>query len=120
MLGRAGPVLPLVIALRLVIHIYYGWGSLFVLLWIPARYALYRASGSIWPLIVAHAVYDGIQFSIDAWPTAKDVLGLVNLSTAVLGAAGALVGSVFPPRADAWMMWVYLGLIIKWRRCLIR
>lgn len=33
-------VLTLVIALRLAIHTYYGWGSLFVLLWIPAGYAL--------------------------------------------------------------------------------
>jgi len=85
-------VLALVIALRLAIHTYYGWGSLFVLLWIPAGYALYRAAGSIWPLIVAHTVYDWIQFSIDAWPAVKDLLVLVNLSTALLGAIVALVG----------------------------
>ena len=67
-----------VTVLRLAIHTYYSWGSLFVLLWIPAGYALYRAAGSIWPLIVGHAVYDGIQFSVDSWPAAANVLVVVT------------------------------------------
>lgn len=58
----------------------------------PRRLRPVRAAGSIWPLIVAHTVYDWIQFSIDAWPAAKDALVLVNLSTALLGAVVALVG----------------------------
>ena len=82
----------LVTGLRLAIHTYYGWGSLFVLLWIPAGYVLYRAAGSIWPLVVAHAVYDGIQFSSDAWPAAHDTLTLVNLVAALAGAAVLWVG----------------------------
>lgn len=78
--------------LRLSIHTYYGWGSLFVLLWIPAGYALYRAAGSIWPLIVAHAVYDGISFGIDSRPSAGNVLVIVNLTGSLLGAAVMFIG----------------------------
>ena len=85
-------ILTLLIALRLAIHTYYGWGSLFVLLWIPAGYALYRAAGSIWPFVIAHALYDGIQFSIDSWPAAHDILVSINLAAALLGAVVALVG----------------------------
>ena len=82
----------LVTVLRLAIHTYYGWGSLFVLLWIPAGFALYQAAGSIWPLIAAHAVYDGIAFSIDSWPAAANVLVVVNLAGALLGAVVMFIG----------------------------
>lgn len=100
----------LVTALRLAIHTYYSWGSLFVLLWIPAGYALYRAAGSIWPLIMGHTVYDAIHFSIDSWPPAGDVLVAVNLpspwwapswrssATTGTGAAGRTVDDRNPPR----------------------
>ena len=81
-----------VTVLRLSIHTYYGWGSLFVLLWIPAGYALYRAAGSIWPLIVAHAVYDGISFGIDSWPSAGNVLVVVNLAGSLVGAVVMFIG----------------------------
>ena len=82
----------LVTVLRLAIHTYYGWGSAFVLLWIPAGYALYRAAGAIWPLIAAHTIYDGVAFSIDSWPAAGHVLTVMNLACALLGAVVMFVG----------------------------
>lgn len=48
----------LVLTIRLAFHLYYGWTALFVLLWIPATWLLYRAAQTVWPLIVAHSVYD--------------------------------------------------------------
>lgn len=53
---------------------------------------LYGAAGSIWPLITARAVYDGIQFSIATWPAAGNVLVVVNLTGALLGAVVTWIG----------------------------
>ena len=85
--------LTLVTALRWTIHAYYGWGSLFVLLWIPAGYLLYRAAGSIWPLIAAHALFDALLFSSDAWPSHTDIFTAAGLTLAVAGAAVVTISS---------------------------
>ena len=82
----------LLLVLRWSIHAYYGWTSFFVLIWIPAGYALYRAAGSIWPLITGHAVYDGLLFSHDIWPHLADVFTLISLAVALAGAVFAGLG----------------------------
>ena len=84
--------LALVVVLRWTIHAYYGWGSLFVLLWIPACYALYRAAGSIWPLIAAHALYDALLFSSDAWLRHAALMTAATLTLTVAGAVVATIG----------------------------
>lgn len=52
--------LVLVIALRFGIHVYYGLGfaAVMVVPWMIGAWLLYRAVGSIWPLIIGHAVND--------------------------------------------------------------
>jgi hypothetical protein len=52
--------LVLVIALRFGIHVYYGYGfaAVMVVPWMIGAWLLYRAVGSIWPLIIGHAVND--------------------------------------------------------------
>jgi hypothetical protein len=54
----AWATLLLMLIVRLAFHLYYGWTSTFVLLWVPATYVLYRAARSIWPLVIAHSLYD--------------------------------------------------------------
>jgi len=50
----------LIVALRLGIHLYYGIGyaAVMVVPWMLGAWLLYRAIGTIWPLIVGHALYD--------------------------------------------------------------
>ncbi len=59
--GRA-----LVIALRFGIHLYYGVGFAAVLAipWIIGAWLLYRAIGTIWPLIIGHTLYDAAVFTM--------------------------------------------------------
>lgn len=55
----------LIIALRYGIHLYYGVGyaAVFVVPWMIGAWLLYRAIGTIWPLIIGHALYDAAQFT---------------------------------------------------------
>src|SRR5205085_6422264 len=50
--------LAVLIVLRWSIHLHYGTASVFVLFWVPAAYALFRWTGSVWPLVIGHAAYD--------------------------------------------------------------
>lgn len=82
-------ILVAVTAIRLSIHLYYGWESCFVLVWIPLGFALYRASGTIWPLVIGHAVYDSFvmaQTFLPSWWAARDE----NVLTWFMWTAGAI------------------------------
>jgi hypothetical protein len=58
---RIGPlVIVVLLAARLSYHLYYGWGSLGVLVWAPLFLWLYIARETLWPLIAAHVVFDGL------------------------------------------------------------
>lgn len=61
-------IIGLLTGLRLSIHLYYGAGAAFVVLWIPAAYVLYRATGSIRPLILGHVLYDLLATTIQRSP----------------------------------------------------
>ena len=94
---RAGwPVWAVVVfvsGLRWSIHAYYGWTSLFVAVWIPAAYLLYRVVGSIWPLVAGHALFDVLQFGQNTWPYQADTISSVSLAVAVAGALVLYVGN---------------------------
>ena len=85
-------VIALLTGLRLSIHLYYGAGSLFVVLWIPAAYLLYRAIGSIVPLMVGHIVYDLLATTIQRSPALHTPALVVLASLGVVGSA-LLAGS---------------------------
>lgn len=85
-------VIALLTGLRLFIHLYYGAGSFFVLLWIPAAYLLYRATGSILPLIVGHVGYDLLAVTVQRSPGLHTPALTALLTVTVLGAA-LLAGS---------------------------
>lgn len=69
--------LMLLIALRLLVHLYYLWGSLFVLLWVPGAYLVYRWARSIWPLVIGHCVYDWLALTGAAFPRTARVVDAV-------------------------------------------
>ncbi len=85
-------VIALLTGLRLSIHLYYGAGSLFVVLWIPAAYLLYRATGSIAPLMVGHIVYDLLATTIQRSPALHTTALILLAGLSVVGSA-LLAGS---------------------------
>ena len=46
------------LALRAPFHLYYGWGFLMVVGWVPLAWWVYTTTGNIWPMILAHSAYD--------------------------------------------------------------
>lgn len=85
-------VIVLLTGLRLSIHLYYGAGSVFVVLWIPAAYLLYRATGSIAPLMLGHIVYDLLATTVQRSPALHTPALVLLAGLAVLGSA-LLAGS---------------------------
>jgi len=80
--------LALVVALRWLVHCYYGWTSLFVLVWAPGAYAVYRWAGSVWPLIAGHWAFDGLAAVQQAYPA---LTRAVEEARWVIAAAGVAV-----------------------------
>lgn len=77
---------------RLSIHLYYGASSVFVVLWIAAAYLLYRATGSIAPLMLGHIVYDLLATTVQRSPVLHTPALVLLAGLAVLGSA-LLAGS---------------------------
>ncbi len=85
--------LALIVALRLGIHLYYGIGyaAIRVVPWLIGAWLLYRAIGSIWPLIIGHTLYDAALLTTmrtdHTWPyTALQIataIGTIPLATTV-------------------------------------
>ncbi len=60
------------LAARWAIHLYYGTqASLYVLVWAAAGVALFLASGTIWPLVLAHSLFDVGAFTGARIPAAN-------------------------------------------------
>ena len=82
---------------RWLVHLYYLWGSAFVLVWVPGAYVIYRWVGSVWPLVLGHWCYDWLALAGRAFPglsrqfdTALRVLAAVGAVVTVVG-TGRLV-----------------------------
>jgi hypothetical protein len=87
----AAATIALLLALRWLPHLYYGWGSVFVLLWVPGVYLLYRWVGSVWPLVLGHAAYDLLLTAERAYPTIAPALGQLMWAIAAFGAGTVAV-----------------------------
>lgn len=81
----------LLFALRWPVHLYYLWGSVFVLLWVPGVYLLYRWVGSVWPLVLGHFGYDGLALAGHAFPSSAPILEVTIWGVAGCGAVALLV-----------------------------
>jgi len=86
-------VIALLTGLRLSIHLYYGAGSVFVVLWIPAAYLLYPATRSILPLILGHIVYDVLAATEQRSPAQHHTPALALLVALVVLGSALLAGS---------------------------
>lgn len=80
--GRRAWVIYLVaIALRIPFHLYYGWASLAVICFTVVNIWVYRRWRLLWPLVLAHAVYDALEFAGSLQPALAG-LGLLALGLA--------------------------------------
>jgi hypothetical protein len=79
------------VALRWPVHLYYLWGSLFVLSWVPGVYLLYRWIGSAWPLIVGHWLYDWLALARQSYPGLSRLLAAVLWVLAAVGAIAIVI-----------------------------
>jgi len=102
-MGRTGRYVSwsaLVVALlaaRWALHLYYGTpASLYVLVWAPAAAALFLVSGTIWPLILAHSLYDAAAFTTARIPATNTVV------TWLFWAAGAAAVIVLAGTGRSW------------------
>ncbi len=85
------------LAARWALHLYYGTpASLYVLVWAPAAVALFLASGTIWPLILAHSLYDAAAFTTARIPATNTVV------TWLFWAAGAAAVIVLAGTGRSW------------------
>jgi hypothetical protein len=89
----------LLLLLRWPLHLYYLWGSLFVLFWVPAAYALYRWIGSVWPLVLGHAAYDCLLSAGHAYPELTTLVDRLLWLIAILGAGAIAVDAAARRRA---------------------
>jgi hypothetical protein len=65
------------VVLRVSYHIYYGPGSLGIVIWAAVFVWLYRRGRSLWPLIVLHVYWDLTSFATKASKPAGAVMFLV-------------------------------------------
>lgn len=82
------------VSLRLLVHLYYLWGSVFVLAWVPSGYLLYRWVGSVWPLVIGHWCYDWLALAGQTYPGLSRPLGAVLWVLAAVGVV-AIVTSLW-------------------------
>jgi hypothetical protein len=75
------------VALRWLVHLYYLWGSVFVVVWAPGAYLLYRWVGSVWPLVLGHCLYDWFSIAGQAYPPLSHVF---SVGLWILAAVGAV------------------------------
>jgi len=60
---RAWVIYLVAIALRIPFHLYYGWASLGVICFTVVNIWVYRRWRLLWPIVLAHATYDAVEFA---------------------------------------------------------
>jgi hypothetical protein len=82
------------VVLRLLVHLYYLWGSVFVLIWVPGAYLVYRWAGSVWPLVIGHWCYDFLAVAAQTSPGSARQFDAVLHAVAAVGVAVVVITSL--------------------------
>jgi membrane protease YdiL (CAAX protease family) len=61
--SRAWVIYLVAVALRVPFHLYYGWASLGVICFTVVNVWVYRRWRLLWPIVLAHAAYDAVEFA---------------------------------------------------------
>ncbi len=60
---RAWVIYLVAVCLRIPFHLYYGWASLGVICFTVVNVWVYRRWRLLWPIVLAHATYDAVEFA---------------------------------------------------------
>ena len=72
------------ICLRIPFHLYYGWASLGVIIFTVVNIWVYRRWRLLWPIVLAHATYDFVEYLASVAPAAIGGLLILSLGLATL------------------------------------
>jgi membrane protease YdiL (CAAX protease family) len=81
---RAWLIYVVAVCLRIPFHLYYGWASLGVIIFTVVNIWVYRRWRLLWPVILAHATYDFVEYLASVAPTAIGGLLILGLGFATL------------------------------------
>lgn len=103
---RAWVIYLVAIALRVPFHLYYGWASLAVICFTVVNVWVYRRWRLLWPIVLAHAAYDAIEFAGSLVPELAGlgllVLGLATFVMVIVIASIELSDRSARRRFDQW------------------
>lgn len=69
------------IAVRVPFHLYYGWGAVGLAIWAVLMVLLYRRTGAILAIVLAHATFNVLTYAGDLGGLFKGVVILLGLGT---------------------------------------
>ena len=72
------------ICLRIPFHLYYGWASLGVIIFTVVNIWVYRRWRLLWPIVLAHATYDFVEYLASVAPNAIGGLLILGLGFGTL------------------------------------
>jgi membrane protease YdiL (CAAX protease family) len=72
------------ICLRIPFHLYYGWAALGVIIFTTVNIWVYRRWRLLWPIVLAHATYDFIEYLASVAPNAVGGLLILGLGFGTL------------------------------------
>jgi Type II CAAX prenyl endopeptidase Rce1-like len=72
------------VCLRIPFHLYYGWASLGVIIFTVVNIWVYRRWRLLWPIVLAHATYDFVEYLASVAPNAIGGLLILGLGFATL------------------------------------
>jgi hypothetical protein len=81
---RAWLIYVVAICLRIPFHLYYGWASLGVIIFTCVNIWVYRRWRLLWPIVLAHATYDFIEYLASIAPNAIGGLLILGLGFGTL------------------------------------
>lgn len=82
---RAWVIYLVAVGLRIPFHLYYGWAALGVVCFTVVNIWVYRRWRLLWPIVLAHAAYDAIEFAGSLVPKVAGLtLILLGLATIVM------------------------------------
>ncbi|MGH3415050.1 MAG: CPBP family intramembrane glutamic endopeptidase [Actinocrinis sp.] len=103
---RAWVIYLVAIALRIPFHLYYGWAAPAVICFTVVNIWVYRRWRLLWPIVLAHALYDAVQFGGALSPVLAGLallaMGLASFGMAIVIAAVELSERSTRRRFEQW------------------
>jgi membrane protease YdiL (CAAX protease family) len=103
---RAWVIYLVAIALRIPFHLYYGWAAPAVICFTVVNIWVYRRWRVLWPILLAHALYDAVQFAGSVAPALAGLallgMGLATFVMAIVISAVELSDRATRRQFERW------------------